>query len=118
MSCTVCHIEYKTEDLAASQRFCEDTFGWDFRALGDTMVVFGTPDGHIGGFVKGDRPSGKAAPEVCYKVDSLDDFVANAKSRGASDGAPKHPVPGVGWYASIVAPDGNEFGLVEFAEKA
>jgi predicted enzyme related to lactoylglutathione lyase len=117
MSCTVCHIEYKTEDLAASQRFCEQTFGWEFRSFGDSMIVFGTPEGHIGGFVKGERP-GRAAPDVCYKVEALDEFVANAKSHGATEGNPKHPVPAVGWYASIIAPDGNEFGLVEFTDQA
>jgi predicted enzyme related to lactoylglutathione lyase len=117
MAHTVCHIEYRTEDLAASQKFCETMFGWDFRAFGDSMVVFGTPEGHIGGFVKGERSSGKANPEVCYSVDALDDFVEKAKSHGATVGNEKHPVPGVGWYASIIGPDGNEFGLVEFTEK-
>jgi predicted enzyme related to lactoylglutathione lyase len=117
MASTVCHIEYKSEDLIISQRFCEAAFGWEFRSFGDSMVVFSSENGHIGGFVKGHRPGGKACPEVCYKVDSLDDFLVHAKSLGAIDGNPKHAVPGVGWYASVVAPDGNEFGLVEFTEQ-
>ena len=117
MASTVCHIEYKTDDLAASQKFCEAAFGWDFRAFGDAMVVFGTPEGHIGGFVKGERPTSKASPEVCYKVESLDAFIEHATKLGASLANPKHPVPGVGWYASITAPDGNEFGLVEFTDQ-
>jgi predicted enzyme related to lactoylglutathione lyase len=117
MASTVCHIEYKSEDLAASQKFCEAFFGWDFRSFGDSMVVFGTPEGNIGGDVKGERASGKANPEVCYKVESVDAALTQAQSLGASMGNPKHPVPGVGWYASVIAPDGNEFGLVEFTEQ-
>jgi uncharacterized protein len=117
MSCTVCHIEYRTSDLDASQKFCETFFGWDFRAFGDAMRVFGTPEGHIGGFIKGESTGGRANPEVCYKVDSLDGSLEQAQSLGATMGNPKNAVPGVGWYASIVAPDGNEFGLVEFTEQ-
>jgi predicted enzyme related to lactoylglutathione lyase len=117
MASTVCHIEYKSDDLSVSQKFCEAAFGWEFRAFGDAMVVFSADGGHIGGFVKGERPNGKASPEVCYKVESLDSFLEHVKSLGASDGNAKHPVPGVGWYASVVAPDGNEFGVVEFTEQ-
>lgn len=117
MSHTVCHIEYRTEDLGQSQSFCEAMFGWDFKAFGDSMVVFGTPEGHIGGFVKGERSPGRGNLEVCYKVEALDQFLEKAIGLGARAGNAKHPVPGVGWYASIIAPDGNEFGLVEFTEQ-
>ncbi len=115
--CTVCHIEYKSEDLKASQRFCEQAFGWEFRSFGDDMVVFNTPEGHIGGFVKGARPQGRPSPEVSYRVDSVDSFVQAATPLGASIVTEKRPVPGVGFYASIQAPDGNEFGLVEFTDR-
>jgi predicted enzyme related to lactoylglutathione lyase len=117
MASRVCHIEYQTEDLAASRRFCEQAFEWEFKAFGDSMIVFGTPEGHIGGFVKGGRPEAKSSPEVCYKVDSLDQFVKNAEALGACLENPKKEVPGVGWYASILAPDGNVFGLVEFTDQ-
>lgn len=116
-NCTVCHIEYKSADLAASQKFCEQTFGWEFRSFGDDMIVFSTEDGHIGGFVTGERPTGKANPEVSYKVGSLDDFVKSALAHGATQGTEKRPVPGVGWYGSVFSPDGNEFGLVEFTDQ-
>lgn len=114
---TVCHIEYSSADLEVSRRFGERAFGWDFRPFGDDMMVFGTSEGHIGGFMKGSRPPGKADPEVCYKVESVDEFLAHAGSLGASVVSGKKPVPGVGWYASILAPDGNVFGVVEFTEQ-
>ena len=117
-SCTVCHIEYNTEDLARSQKFGEEAFGWEFRSFGDEMVVFNTPEGHIGGFVKGDRPEGRSNPKVSYKVESIDASLAKAISLGATVAYAKKSVPGVGWYASVQAPDGNEFGMVEFTESA
>ncbi|MFI5386796.1 MAG: VOC family protein [Fimbriimonadales bacterium] len=116
-NCTVCHIEYKSEDLAASQKFCEQIFGWEFRSFGPDMVVFNTPEGHIGGFVAGSRPNDRGGIEVFYKVDSVDATVENSTKLGATVRVAKHAVPGVGWSASILAPDGNEFGLVEFTEQ-
>lgn len=116
-SCTVCHIEYRSADLAESQRFGEQAFGWEFRQFGDSMIVFGTPEGHIGGFVKGERPEGRMHPEVDYKVESIDGFLEKVSGLGAVVVSEKRPVPGVGWYASILAPDGNEFGLVEFTDR-
>jgi predicted enzyme related to lactoylglutathione lyase len=118
MSSTVCHIEYKTEDLEGSQRFCEKAFGWDFRSFGDSMIVFGTPEGHIGGFVKGAKPTVGPEPEVCYRVDSLDPFIELAQSLGAKVVNARREVPGVGFYASIQAPDGNGFGVVEFTDQS
>ena len=115
--CPACHIEYQSQDLASSQRFCEAIFGWQFRQFGDSMVVFGTGEKHIGGFMKGERPTSRMSPGVSYQVKSLDDAIAKAQSLGASVGDAKHPVPGVGFYASIIAPDGNEFGMVEFTEQ-
>ena len=114
MASKVCHIEYPTEDLAASQKFCEAIFGWEFRSFGDGMVVFGIAGDHIGGFSKGPRVTARACPEVSYAVSSVDSTIGQAQGLGAKVAAEKREVPGVGWYASIVAPDGNEFGLVEF----
>ena len=81
------------------------------------MLVFDTPEGHIGGFTKGSRPTGRACPQVSYRVDDLDDTLATAQKLGAQVVDEKRPVPGVGFYAGVVAPDGNEFGLVEFSER-
>src|SRR5947209_8137827 len=116
-SCTVCHIEYSTEDMGASRRFCEGLFGWEFREFGDTMQVFGTPEGHIGGFTKGGRSTGGMSPEVSYRVESVDGMVEKAKQLGGAVSTEKRAVPGVGFYAAILAPDGNEFGLVEFTDR-
>lgn len=113
-SCTVCHIEYPSEDLARSQEFCEKIFGWQFRQFGDSMIVFSAGDGHIGGFAKGSRATGRMVPAVCYKVSDLDATLAQAQGLGAEVVDAKHPVPGVGQYASFKAPDGNEFGIVQF----
>lgn len=114
MSSTVCHIEYPSEDFASSQKFCEAMFGWEFRSFGEDMMVFSVDGNHIGGFSKKPRATGPMCPEVCYKVDDVDVKVEQAIALGGRVSAEKHPVPGVGFYASVLAPDGNEFGMVQF----
>ena len=110
-----CHIEYSTEDLTISRAFAEKVFGWTFREFSEEMVVFGTGDEHIGGFMKGRRPHNRMSPGVSYEVSDLDATLQLALELGAAVGDQKRPVPGVGFYASVIAPDGNEFGMVEFS---
>jgi uncharacterized protein len=117
MASTVCHVEYPSEDLEVSRKFAEGLFGWEFRPFGDRMMVFSTAAGHIGGFMKGSKPAARMCPGVSYIVDDLDASLEKAQALGGRIGDEKHPVPGVGYYASVIAPDGNEFGMVQFTEQ-
>jgi predicted enzyme related to lactoylglutathione lyase len=44
-------------------------------------------------------------------VDSLDAYVDHAQKLGAKVMKSKTPVPGMGWFAMLVDPQGNEFAL-------
>ncbi|MFN8220011.1 MAG: VOC family protein [Fimbriimonadales bacterium] len=111
----VCHIEWQSTDLSRSQAFFEGLFGWDFRSFGDTMVVFGTGEKHIGGLMKADRVEVGSSPSVWFDVDDIDAMCEKAVGLGGKVHAEKGPVPGVGFSAVVTDPDGNQVGLVQFA---
>lgn len=114
----LCHVEYNVTDLARSQAYFAALFGWDFRAFGETMVVFGKGDDHIGGLML-KQPSevvSGGSPSLWFKVGSLDDTGAASAAHGGSGLSDKHPVPGVGMSAVVTDPDGNSVGLVQYDE--
>jgi hypothetical protein len=110
----ICHVEWQSTDLQVSQRFFEGLFGWTFRAFGDSMVVFGLGDSHIGGLSKVDTVEAGASPSIWIEVDDLDEQVARGLQLGGRLSRGKEPVPGVGHSAEIIDPDGNRVGLVQF----
>ncbi|MGE5617198.1 MAG: hypothetical protein ACM3X5_09800, partial [Bacillota bacterium] len=44
-------------------------------------------------------------------VESLDASVAKAQKLGAKVTKPRAPVPGMGWFAMLVDPQGNNFAM-------
>jgi len=48
----------------------------------------------------------------------VDQYVAKAKSLGANIALDKMPVPGMGWFAQIVDPQGNVIALWETDQSA
>jgi predicted enzyme related to lactoylglutathione lyase len=59
------------------------------------------------------RPEGyKPNAWVNYvNVDSVDQAVERAKALGAQLTRPKMPVPGMGWFAMLIDPQGNSFAV-------
>jgi predicted enzyme related to lactoylglutathione lyase len=51
-------------------------------------------------------------------VDDVDTYVARAGELGASVAMGKMPIPSMGWFAQLVDPDGNMFGVFHADEKA
>ncbi|HLO99399.1 MAG TPA: VOC family protein [Fimbriimonas sp.] len=111
---TLCHVEYEVTDLVKSQAFYQGLFGWDFRAFFDGMVIFGKGDEHIGGLMKVESVTAGKSPALYFKVESLDDCLAKAVALGGSAPNERHPVPGVGWSVTVLDPDGNLVGLVQY----
>ncbi|HLK15432.1 MAG TPA: VOC family protein [Fimbriimonadaceae bacterium] len=111
---TICHIELQTTDLGRAQTFFGALFDWQFRAFGDSMVVFGSGDDHVGGLFKVDsvRPADYAVAWI--EVDDVESTLAAAVTAGGSVNSAKKPVPGVGWSGEFADLDGNPIGVVQF----
>lgn len=113
---TVCHVEFDSTDLGRSQRFYEGLFGWKFRQFSDSMVVFGTDEGHVGGLEKVDTVAPGKTPSVWFQVADIETELGKVPGLGGSVLRGKTDLPHVGWSAQVADPDGNPVGLVQFAE--
>lgn len=113
----VCHIEWQVTDVQRAQAFYAGLFDWKFQSFGDTMVVFGTGTEHIGGLTKVEKVEPSSSPSVWIEVDNIEEYVTRARNLGGSLKGEKHPVPSVGWSATLGDPDGNSIGIVQFDRK-
>ncbi len=111
---SICHVEFESTDLVRSQKFFEGMFDWTFRAFGDSMVVFGLGETHLGGLSKVDSVSPGKSPSIWIEVDDLEAYMAKAAGFGGAVRSQKQQVPGVGWSAEVSDPDGSAVGLVQF----
>ena len=50
-------------------------------------------------------------PVNYVSVESVDESVAKAKALGATVVVEKMPVPGMGWFAQLIDPQGNPFAV-------
>ena len=48
----------------------------------------------------------------------MDDALAAATSNGGSVKEPKQEIPGMGWFAVVVDPEGSEVGLFQSSRAA
>lgn len=120
---SVAHFEIYADEPTKLQQFYKNMFEWSFEpvpGMDYTMVKTvetdpkGTPTqtgGINGGLLK--RPEGYDGKAwVNYvNVDSVEQAVTRAKTLGASVTKEKSPVPGMGWFAMLIDPQGNPFAV-------
>ena len=120
---TVSHFEIYADDPETLANFYTSMFDWkittvpgmDYRMVhtsetdGEGMLK--EPGAINGGIAK--RPEGyRVNGAVNYAmVDSIEDAVARALSLGAKVTKNKTPVPGMGWFAMFLDPEGNNFAV-------
>ena len=110
----ITHIDIPVSDLGKAQVFYSDFFGWNIRALPgfEDYPMWMAPNGISGGGLA-PRDEGFAQPRSYVEVDSIDDVLAKARSRGATVTLPKTPISDTSWFAAFTDPDGNDIGLYE-----
>ena len=115
---TVCHIEFSCTDLARSQAFYGAIFDWKFASFGDSMVVFGSGDQHLGGLMKVDALQPGDSPSVWFEVASVEETLGLASGAGGEILSPRREIPGgIGFSGVFTDPAGNRVAVVEFAPK-
>src|SRR6476660_4751176 len=119
----VAHFEIYANDPEKLSHFYTSLFDWhvapmpkmDYTTIStvetDAQGRASQPGGINGGLMK--RPAGfNPRAWVNYvNVDSVDQAVTKAKSLGAHVSKPKSAVPGMGWFAMMTDPEGNEFAV-------
>ena len=122
----VVHFEIEAADLERAKSFYAQAFGWGMQQMGAEMgdyVVVTTgdpkePGGINGGMLK--RPQGyNGNAFVNYvNVDNVDQAVERAKGLGARVTKSRTAVPGMGWFAMMLDPQGNSFAVWQMDKAA
>ena len=117
----VAHFEIHASEPEKLVEFYRELFGWTFQHLPqiDYWLVDTAHEnepGINGGLLRrqGPKPAqGQAVnAHMCtVNVPSVDAYFARAQKLGGAVALPKMAIPGVGWVAYVVDPDGNVFGL-------
>ena len=111
---TITHVEFPADDVEAAKRFYGAVAGWEFGATEgfQDYWTFRSEEGHGGAIGKRDV-SAPHDVRVYVTVPKLEDAIAAAESNGGSVCQPATEIPGMGRYAAVHDPDGNEVGLWE-----
>ena len=110
---TVSHFEWSCTDLERTKNFLQGLFGWEFRPWNDDYWLFDLPDGPDGGLMKVDKVEPGKSPYLYFEVDEIEPYLDKVMELGGGIEKEKTEIPGVGWYAHLIDPDGNTVGLMQ-----
>ena len=120
---TIVHFEIPANDLEKLEKFYSDLFGWKIEKMPGQMEYWGIQTfpvddkgitlrpGVNGGMMKRQMPEQK--PVNYISVESVDEYAKKVVSLGGQIVVPKMEIPGIGWWALALDPEGNQIGLFE-----
>ena len=123
MDHTVVHFEIPANDVEKLKKFYSKLFGWkiekflgpmDYWNIGTVPVNDkGMPlrPGVNGGLYKKEKPENK--PVNYISVESVDKCLEQVKALGGKIVQGKQEVPGVGWIAVALDPEGNQIAILQ-----
>ena len=126
MDHTIVHFEIPAIDLEQMKKFYSDLFGWKFEKFGgptDYWSVMTVPvndkgmtirPGVNGGMMKKQKPEHK--PVNYISVESVEEYSKKVIELGGTIVSPKMEIPGMGWWALALDPEGNQIGLFEIMQ--
>jgi hypothetical protein len=111
--------EIAAADPGTISVFYHGLFGWDFQQAGDQdywVIDGGEGAGIDGAMVR--RYEGGPGTINTIAVPSVDDAIAKVAQLGGAVAMPKATLPGTGYLAYCMDPEGNVFGVLQLDEKA
>jgi uncharacterized protein len=110
------HIEFPADDPQRAMRFYEAVAGWKFSAMDGfpDYWLFRTSEGYGGAVGKRDVSTGHILRNY-IEVNSIDDALAASDRTGGTTKEPRSEIPGMGWFAVVIDPEGSEIGLFQGA---
>jgi len=120
---TIVHFEIPADDMEKLRKFYSKLFGWKIEKtpgpieywMIETVPVDkkGMPirPGVNGGMMKRQQPEHK--PVNYIAVESVDEYTKKIKALGGKVLVPKMEVPGIGWWALALDPEGNQFAILQ-----
>ena len=117
MDHVICHFEIPADDMDKIKTFYSELFGWEITKMPGPMEYFMIKTGGVdGGLMKKQHP--QQTPTNYISVESVDAHMQKVTGLGGTIVVPKMPVPGMGWFAVGVDPEGNCFGMWEEDKEA
>ena len=123
MDHTIVHFEIPADDVEKLKKFYSRLFGWKIEKTpgpAEYWMIETVPvdekgnavrPGVNGGIMKRQNPEHKPVNYVA--VESVDDYVKKIEALGGKMIVSKMEVPGVGWWALALDPEGNQFAILE-----
>ena len=133
---TIVHFEIPSDDIERSKKFYNDLFGWKIEKLAsaDNSQLTSAADGQPmeywmvtttddegnkalgGGMMKRLMPEQRITNYI--NVKSVDEYSSKVEKVGGKVVAPKHAVPGMGYFALCLDTENNSFAIWESNESA
>jgi predicted enzyme related to lactoylglutathione lyase len=128
---TIVHFEIAATDIEALKKFYGDLFGWKIEKYPGPNVYYMLqtvpvdekmqpirPGVNGGLFRKKDAAMpDQAKPTNYISVESVEEYSKKIENLGGKIVAPKMEIPGIGWWALALDPEGNHFGILEYMQK-
>ena len=123
MDHTIVHFEIPADDVEKLRKFYSELFGWKIEKMPGPVEYWGIATvpvnekgmrqrpGVNGGMMKRQNPEHK--PVNYIAVESVDEYVKKIEALGGRVIAPKMEVPGIGWWALALDPEGNQFAILQ-----
>ena len=120
---TIVHFEIPADDVEKLREFYGQLFGWKIEKMPGPVEYWsiqtvpvnekGEPirSGVNGGMMKKQNPEHK--PVNYILVESVDEYVRKIESLDGKIVVPKMEVPGIGWWALALDPEGNQFAILQ-----
>jgi len=115
---SVSHVEWRVTDLARSEAFLQQLFGWQFVAFSRHYRLYTPPAGTCVGLMESTTVQPTTATLVHVQVDDIAAYLKRARQLGAPVVTESTPIPAYGWYAQVLDPDGNVVGLFQALQDA
>ncbi|MCJ7763517.1 VOC family protein [Candidatus Bathyarchaeota archaeon] len=123
MDHTIMHFEIPADNVEKLRKFYSALFGWKIEKIPGPVEYYGIetvsvnkkgmPErlGVNGGMIKKQNPEHK--PVNYIAVESVDEYVKKIAALGGKVIVPKMEVPGIGWWALALDPEGNQFAIMQ-----
>jgi predicted enzyme related to lactoylglutathione lyase len=123
MDHTIVHFEIPADDVEKLRKFYSALFGWKIEKMPGPVEYWGIATvpvdekgmpqrpGVNGGMMKRQNPEHKPVNYVA--VESVDEYVKKIEALGGRVIVPKMEVPGIGWWALALDPEGNQFAIMQ-----
>ncbi len=124
---TFLHFEIPADNVEKLSNFYSKLFGWRIIKMPGSIEYWGIQtvpvdekgmflrNGVNGGSTK--RQDSEHKPVNYIAVESVDEYCKKIEELGGRIVIPKMEVPSVGWWASALDPDGNQFVIMEEMQK-